>query len=208
MFLVLGCVTAAAGVWALFSMPDSPMEVSWLTEAEKRVAIQRVAVNQTGIKNTHFKWRHLRELVVDPQIWLLTSLIIVVRVMLFQVDMYLRGWVWSDIPDLRRHLVLLNHAHPQLWLFARPQCAVEYAQRRRVVTVLSRHRLPRAQVRQPRVVHDGFLSACCDGFGANVFLTLLTTGGAFGGSVPREHGAPLKCRRKQTKMLSYWSRKR
>ncbi|KAJ7052717.1 allantoate permease [Mycena amicta] len=77
MFLVLGCVTAAAGVWALISMPDSPMEVSWLTEAEKRVAIQRVAVNQTGIKNTHFKWQHLRELVLDPQIWLLTCLIIV-----------------------------------------------------------------------------------------------------------------------------------
>ncbi|KAF7366791.1 MFS domain-containing protein [Mycena sanguinolenta] len=77
MFLVLGCVTAVAGVWALFSMPDSPMEVSWLTETEKRVAIQRVAINQTGIKNTHFKWRHLRELVLDPQIWLLTSLIIV-----------------------------------------------------------------------------------------------------------------------------------
>ncbi|KAJ6464188.1 major facilitator superfamily domain-containing protein [Mycena vitilis] len=77
MFLVLGCVTAAAGVWTLISMPDSPMEVSWLTEAEKRAAIQRVAVNQTGIKNTHFKWRHLRELVLDPQIWLLTSLILV-----------------------------------------------------------------------------------------------------------------------------------
>ncbi|KAJ6452726.1 major facilitator superfamily domain-containing protein [Mycena vitilis] len=77
MFLVLGCVTAAAGVWTLISMPDSPMEVPWLTEAEKRAAIQRVAVNQTGIKNTHFKWRHLRELVLDPQIWLLTSLILV-----------------------------------------------------------------------------------------------------------------------------------
>lgn len=77
MFLVLGCITGVAGVWALFSMPDSPMDVTWLTEAEKRVAIQRVAVNQTGIKNTHFKWAHLRELVLDPQIWLLASLIIV-----------------------------------------------------------------------------------------------------------------------------------
>ncbi|KAJ7507107.1 major facilitator superfamily domain-containing protein [Mycena galericulata] len=77
MFLVLGCVTAVAGVWALFYMPDSPMEVSWLTEAEKRVAIERVKINQTGIKNTHFKWKHLKELVADPQIWLLTLLIIV-----------------------------------------------------------------------------------------------------------------------------------
>ncbi|KAF7366961.1 MFS domain-containing protein [Mycena sanguinolenta] len=76
MFLALGCVTAVAGVWALFSMPDSPMEASWLTETEKRVAIQRVAINQTGIKNTHFKWRHLQELVLDPQIWLLTSAVV------------------------------------------------------------------------------------------------------------------------------------
>jgi sugar phosphate permease len=79
MFVVLGCVTAAAGVWALLSMPDSPMEVSWLTEAEKRAAIQRVAVNQTGIKNTHFKWSHIQELLVDPQIWFLTSMTILVR---------------------------------------------------------------------------------------------------------------------------------
>ncbi|KAJ7025897.1 allantoate permease [Mycena alexandri] len=77
MFLVLGCITAAAGVWALLAMPDSPMEVLWLTEAEKRAAIEHVAVNQTGIKNTHFKWVHLRELATDPQIWLLTGLIIV-----------------------------------------------------------------------------------------------------------------------------------
>ncbi|KAJ7056873.1 major facilitator superfamily domain-containing protein [Mycena amicta] len=76
MFIVLGSATIVVGIWALISMPDSPMEVSWLTEAEKRIAIQRVAVNQTGIKNTHFKWQHLRELVLDPQIWLLTCLIV------------------------------------------------------------------------------------------------------------------------------------
>ncbi|KAJ7170339.1 major facilitator superfamily domain-containing protein [Mycena crocata] len=48
MFLVLGCVTAAAGLWAVSYMPDSPMDVSWLTEAEKRVAIQRVATSLTS----------------------------------------------------------------------------------------------------------------------------------------------------------------
>ncbi|KAJ7672495.1 major facilitator superfamily domain-containing protein [Mycena polygramma] len=76
MFIVLGCVTVVAGTWALLCMPDSPMQATWLTEAEKRAAIQRVAVNQTGIKNTHFKWRHIRELVLDPQIWFLTSMTI------------------------------------------------------------------------------------------------------------------------------------
>ncbi|KAJ6625090.1 major facilitator superfamily domain-containing protein [Mycena sp. CBHHK59/15] len=76
MFIVLGGVTVAGGAWTFMAMPDSPMEAKWLTDVEKRDAIQRVAVNQTGIKNTHFKWQHMRELATDPQIWLLTSIIL------------------------------------------------------------------------------------------------------------------------------------
>ncbi|KAF7324125.1 MFS domain-containing protein [Mycena kentingensis (nom. inval.)] len=76
MFLVLGFITTIAGIWTLFKMPDTPMGVSWLTEDEKRVAIQRIAVNQTGIKNTHFKWQHLRDLLLDPQMWLLVFMTI------------------------------------------------------------------------------------------------------------------------------------
>ncbi len=79
MFIVLGCITVSAGMWTLFCMPDSPMDASWLTEAEKRAAIQRVAVNQTGIKNTHFKWPHIKELILDPQVWILTAMTILVR---------------------------------------------------------------------------------------------------------------------------------
>ncbi|KAJ7218772.1 major facilitator superfamily domain-containing protein [Mycena rebaudengoi] len=76
MFLLLGCVTFVAGAGTYVYMPDSPMEAKWLSEIEKKAAIHRVAVNQTGIKNTHYKWRHLRELVVDPQMWLLATMTI------------------------------------------------------------------------------------------------------------------------------------
>jgi sugar phosphate permease len=69
MFLVLGCVTTVAGVWAVFYMPDSPMDVSWLTEAEKRVAIQRVAVNQVGRKDCTAGPTHER---VRPALKILT----------------------------------------------------------------------------------------------------------------------------------------
>ncbi|KAJ7145378.1 major facilitator superfamily domain-containing protein [Mycena crocata] len=71
MFILLGGITVAAGGWTLLAMPDSPMTANWLTEDEKKKAVQRVAANQTGIKNTHFKPRQLFELLLDPQIWIM-----------------------------------------------------------------------------------------------------------------------------------------
>lgn len=78
MFIVLGALTAIIGLLTVAFMPDNPMSANWLTAAEKAAAIQRVAQNQTGIRNKHFKWSHLKELILDPQIWLLVVLVILV----------------------------------------------------------------------------------------------------------------------------------
>jgi hypothetical protein len=67
------------GLFTIILMPDSQMTAKWLTDAEKSAAIQRVAANQTGIQNMHFKWSHIKELALDVQIWLLSVLIILVR---------------------------------------------------------------------------------------------------------------------------------
>lgn len=79
MFIVLGVLTVLIGLLTTFLIPDNPMSVSWLTDEEKKFAIQRVAINQTGIQNRHFKWAHLKELILDVQIWLLVILTILVR---------------------------------------------------------------------------------------------------------------------------------
>jgi hypothetical protein len=78
MFIVLGVLTIVIGLLTIIVMPDDPMSANWLSEAEKTVAIQRVAVNQTGIQNMHFKWSHIKELALDVQIWLLATLMILV----------------------------------------------------------------------------------------------------------------------------------
>jgi sugar phosphate permease len=78
MFIVLGVLTIVIGLLTIIVMPDDPMSVNWLSEAEKTVAIQRVAVNQTGIQNKHFKWSQIKELALDVQIWLLATLMILV----------------------------------------------------------------------------------------------------------------------------------
>ena len=74
MFIALGGVTIMFGLMVIILMPDNPMSVKWLSDVEKTVAIRRIAVNQTGIQNTHFKWSHLKELAFDVQIWLLVIL--------------------------------------------------------------------------------------------------------------------------------------
>jgi hypothetical protein len=79
MFIVLGTLTISVGVLTIILMPDNQMSVKWLSDAEKAAAIRRVAANQTGIQNMHFKWSHLKELVFDMQIWLLVVLIALVR---------------------------------------------------------------------------------------------------------------------------------
>jgi predicted MFS family arabinose efflux permease len=78
MFIVLGLATILVGLVTLLLMPDNQMSVTWLSDAEKAAAIQRIAENQTGIQNTHFKWSHIRELLSDVQIWLLVLLITLV----------------------------------------------------------------------------------------------------------------------------------
>ncbi|KAF3931158.1 Sialin [Dactylellina cionopaga] len=71
MFLVLGGVTMAIGVWTVWRLPDTPMSSTWLTEQERLAVLERVAKNQTGISSTEFKPKQLKELLLDPQIWAL-----------------------------------------------------------------------------------------------------------------------------------------
>ncbi|PWN18948.1 MFS general substrate transporter [Microstroma glucosiphilum] len=70
-FLILGligCLNTALWLWV---MPSTPATARWLTRREKAMALKRVACNQDGSKNVHFKWEHVREAALDPRIWLM-----------------------------------------------------------------------------------------------------------------------------------------
>lgn len=69
LFLVLGCVTC---VWAVFIgwwLPDSPMKAKCFTEDQKRLIIERVRANETGIQNKTYKSYQMLEEIKDPVIW-------------------------------------------------------------------------------------------------------------------------------------------
>ncbi|KAL1954074.1 hypothetical protein VTO42DRAFT_1762 [Malbranchea cinnamomea] len=75
MFIVLGVVTMIIGVATGLFVPDTPMQAKFLTEEEKVSLLNHVSVNRTGIRNTKFKPAQVIEALLDPQVWLLTLMV-------------------------------------------------------------------------------------------------------------------------------------
>lgn len=78
MFVVLGCLTVLLGFATVFLLPDAPMTASFLSDSEKKAVLHHVAVNQTGVLNTHFNVAHIWDAVTDLQLWLLMAMTILV----------------------------------------------------------------------------------------------------------------------------------
>ncbi|KAK8050300.1 allantoate permease [Apiospora phragmitis] len=75
MFLVWGLATIAIGILVLLFMPDNPMTAR-LSEREKRWAIERLRTNLTGVENKHFKLHQFLECLMDPQTYLIVSMVL------------------------------------------------------------------------------------------------------------------------------------
>ncbi|KAJ1715495.1 MFS transporter [Aspergillus flavus] len=70
-FLIFGAVSLAIGIASLIFLPDLPSTAKFLTEREKAIAIDRVAINRQGVRNHHFKWYQVWQAARDPKTWLL-----------------------------------------------------------------------------------------------------------------------------------------
>ncbi|KFY36707.1 hypothetical protein V495_07667 [Pseudogymnoascus sp. VKM F-4514 (FW-929)] len=72
MFVFVGVTTSLIGIATFFILPDTPMKAKWLSEPEKAALLKHVSINQTGIKNKHFKMAQAVEVLGDIQLWLMT----------------------------------------------------------------------------------------------------------------------------------------
>lgn len=68
-FLATGLLTIAIGALFLIFMPDNQLNARWLKPLDRRLAIERVRINQQGIGNKHFKAYQLKEALLDPLTW-------------------------------------------------------------------------------------------------------------------------------------------
>ncbi|ORY60508.1 allantoate permease [Pseudomassariella vexata] len=69
LFLVLGIATVFWASLVSWYLPDSPMKAKCYNENEKRLLIERVRANETGIQNKIFKRYQAIEAITDPILW-------------------------------------------------------------------------------------------------------------------------------------------
>ncbi|KAI9760055.1 MAG: hypothetical protein M4579_001888 [Chaenotheca gracillima] len=60
-FLIIGALCSTWGIVMFIMLPDSPVTAKMLTKRQRRMAVERLRGNQTGIENKHLKTYQIRE---------------------------------------------------------------------------------------------------------------------------------------------------
>ncbi|KAH6889804.1 major facilitator superfamily domain-containing protein [Thelonectria olida] len=82
LFLVLGVVTCVWSVCIGIFLPDSPMSAKCFSEEDKKLMIERVRHNETGIQNKKYKKYQVIEALTDPFVWCCVLLITVANLII------------------------------------------------------------------------------------------------------------------------------
>lgn len=64
-----GALCAAWGIVMFIFLPDSPVTAPGLTQRQRRIAVERLKDNQTGIENKHLKPRQVLEAFLDYKLY-------------------------------------------------------------------------------------------------------------------------------------------
>jgi sugar phosphate permease len=67
LFMTYGIITVFWGAFVLWWMPDSPMKAKCFSEEDKKLIIERVRENRTGVQNRKFRKDQVWDAATDPQ---------------------------------------------------------------------------------------------------------------------------------------------
>jgi hypothetical protein len=67
LFMTYGIITVFWGVFVLWWMPDSPMKAHCFSEEDKKLMVERVRQNRTGLQNRKFRKDQVWDAFCDPQ---------------------------------------------------------------------------------------------------------------------------------------------
>lgn len=70
MYIVAGSITVLWAFVILLLMPPDPIRAKRFSDRERYIAVARMRVNNSGVRNTHFKVEQMWELLKDVKFWL------------------------------------------------------------------------------------------------------------------------------------------
>lgn len=73
-FLIIGALCCIWGIVMLIFLPDSPLTAKGLSMHQKRMTVERLRENQTGVENKHFKAYQVWEALKDYKLYLFYAL--------------------------------------------------------------------------------------------------------------------------------------
>lgn len=79
-FIIIGALCCIWGTVMFIFLPDSPVTAKGLSRKEKRIALERLRENQTGVENKHLKGYQVKEAFMDIKLYLFFVLGIVCNV--------------------------------------------------------------------------------------------------------------------------------
>jgi len=68
--LFSGALCATWGIVMFIFLPDSPVTARGLTKRERRIAVDRIRGNQTGVENKHMKPYQILEAFMDYKLYM------------------------------------------------------------------------------------------------------------------------------------------
>ncbi|KAI3026340.1 hypothetical protein CBS147347_4997 [Aspergillus niger] len=72
LYLIFGLIAVVYGIIATFILADNPLRARWLKPRERDIAVMRLRGNGTGIHSRAFKLDHVKEALLDPQLYALS----------------------------------------------------------------------------------------------------------------------------------------
>ncbi|KAF9872037.1 major facilitator superfamily transporter [Colletotrichum karsti] len=69
LFMSYGIITVFWGIFVLWWMPDSPMKAHCFSEEDKKLMVERVRSNRTGLQNRKYRKEQIWEALKDPQVY-------------------------------------------------------------------------------------------------------------------------------------------
>ncbi|OJJ48428.1 hypothetical protein ASPZODRAFT_1594647 [Penicilliopsis zonata CBS 506.65] len=79
-FIIIGCLCCTWGIVMFIFLPDSPVSAPGLSHRERRIAVERLRENQTGVENKHLKPYQIKEAFMDYKLYLFFTLGIVCNI--------------------------------------------------------------------------------------------------------------------------------